>query len=59
LNGIGILNISIEHTAAIAALPYHHRDPFDRLLAVQSKIENMVLVSADPVFDVYEIKRVW
>ena len=51
LNGIGVLNIAMEHTAAVAILPFHHRDPFDRLLAVQSKIENMTLVSADPAFD--------
>ena len=59
LNGIAILNFSLEHTAAIAALPFHHRDPFDRLIIVQSKIEKMPLVSADPAFDAYEIERVW
>ena len=37
LNGIGVLNITLEHTAAIATLPFHHRDPFDRLLVAQSK----------------------
>ena len=59
MNGIGILNVTIEHTAAVATLPFHHRDPFDRLLAVQSKIEEMTLVSADPAFDAYAAKRVW
>ena len=59
LNGIGILNFSLEHIAAIASLPFHHRDPFDRLIAVQSKIEKMTLISADPSFDLYEIERVW
>jgi PIN domain nuclease of toxin-antitoxin system len=59
MNGIGILNVTIEHTAAIATLPFHHRDPFDRLLAVQSKIEEMALVSADPAFDAYDVKCVW
>ena len=59
LNGIGILNFSLEHTAAIATLPFHHRDPFDRLIAVQSKIEKMRPVSADHLFDAYEIERVW
>jgi PIN domain nuclease of toxin-antitoxin system len=58
-NGIGVLNLSMEHVAAIAALPFHHRDPFDRLIAVQARIEKMTLVSADPVFDIYEIERVW
>ncbi|MCE7905814.1 MAG: type II toxin-antitoxin system VapC family toxin [Anaerolineae bacterium CFX3] len=59
LNGIGVLNISLEHTAAIATLPFHHRDPFDRLIAVQAKIDEMVLLSADPIFDAYGAKRVW
>ena len=58
-NGIGILNITIEHTAAVASLPFHSRDPFDRLLVVQSKIEEMTLVSADSAFDTYDVKRVW
>lgn len=58
-NGIGVLNITMEHTAVITTLPFHHRDPFDRLLVVQSKIEDMALVSADPAFDAYDIKRVW
>ncbi len=56
MNGIGILNLSLEH---IAVLPFHHRDPFDRLITVQSKIEKMTLVSADPSFDAYEIEQVW
>ncbi|MBA4380578.1 MAG: PIN domain nuclease, partial [Anaerolinea sp.] len=41
------------------ALPFHHRDPFDRLIAVQAKIEKMPLVSADPAFDAYAVKRIW
>jgi PIN domain nuclease of toxin-antitoxin system len=59
LNGIGILNLSVEHTAAIVSLPFHHRDPFDRLMVVQARIEKMTLVSADPGFDAYEVQRVW
>lgn len=58
LNGIGVLNISLEHTAAIATLPFHHRDPFDRLIAVQAKIDEMVLLSADPIFDAYGAKYI-
>ena len=59
LNGIELLNISLDHTSAVTVLPFHHRDPFDRLLVVQSNIENMIFVSADPVFDAYGVKRVW
>lgn len=59
LNGVGILNIAMEHTAAITNLPFHHRDPFDRLIAVQAKLDKMNLLSADPIFDAYGVKRVW
>ena len=37
----------------------HHRDPFDRLLSVQARQENLLLVSADPIFDLYGVTRVW
>jgi PIN domain nuclease of toxin-antitoxin system len=59
INGIEILGVTIEHTAAVAALPFHHRDPFDRLLAIQAKTEEMTLVSADQAFDAYDVKRTW
>ncbi len=59
MNGIGILTLSLEHTAAISTLPFHHRDPFDRLIAVQARLEKMRLVSADSAFDAYEVQRVW
>ena len=39
-NGIGILNITIEHTAAVASLPFHSRDPFDRLMVAQAMVES-------------------
>ena len=59
MNGIGVLNFSLEHTAVISTLAFHHRDPFDRILAVQARLEKMPLVSADSAFDAYEVQRVW
>ena len=53
------LNISFKQIYHTQQLPLHHRDPFDRLLISQSLIENMHLVSADDIFDKYEIKRLW
>ncbi len=58
-NGIALLHINLRHTAALIYLPFYHRDPFDRLLAVQAVLENMPFVSADPVFEQYPLKRVW
>ena len=59
LNGFELLNIEIEHAAMVATLPFHHRDPFDRLLIAQAAVENMSVVSIDTVFDAYSVTRVW
>jgi PIN domain nuclease of toxin-antitoxin system len=59
LNSIQLLEIDLVHAAAVASLPFHHRDPFDRLLAAQAKREQLAVVSADPVFRKYGVKRVW
>ncbi len=59
LNQIGLLGITISHTAKVATLPFHHRDPFDRLLVAQAQVEQMPLVSSDPMFDAYGITRLW
>jgi PIN domain nuclease of toxin-antitoxin system len=59
LNHIEVLAIQLPHVAAVVAMPFHHRDPFDRLMAAQCQIEGLPIVSADPVFDAYSIRRVW
>jgi PIN domain nuclease of toxin-antitoxin system len=58
-NEFTILPIALPHVAAVATLPFHHRDPFDRMLAAQALHESLPLVSADPVFREYKVKRVW
>jgi PIN domain nuclease of toxin-antitoxin system len=40
-------------------MPFHHRDPFDRLLVAQAQVEGVPLVSADPALDAYGITRLW
>jgi PIN domain nuclease of toxin-antitoxin system len=59
LNQIEILAIELPHLAAVVAMPFHHRDPFDRLMAAQCQIEALPIISADPAFDAYSIRRVW
>jgi PIN domain nuclease of toxin-antitoxin system len=49
INGFDLLPIRIEHAAAVSALPFHHRDPFDRLLAAQAIKDNLALASADNI----------
>jgi PIN domain nuclease of toxin-antitoxin system len=48
------LRIDLSHAASVHSLPLIHRDPFDRLLITQSKIENMTLITADEVFMQYD-----
>lgn len=50
------LRIDLSHAADVHSLPNIHRDPFDRLLISQSKIEDMTIVSADKVFAGYDTK---
>ena len=59
VNGFTLLAISLEHVSGVAGLPFHHRDPFDRLLAAQALAEDLSVVSADPIFRRYGVTRVW
>ena len=59
LNQIELLPISIPHLARVSLLPFHHRDPFDRLLIAQAIVENIAIVSVDSAFDAYPVQRVW
>jgi PIN domain nuclease of toxin-antitoxin system len=58
-NGVEILPIQLVHIEAVSGLPFHHRDPFDRLLMAQAIVEGIVLLSSETVFDAYGVKRVW
>jgi PIN domain nuclease of toxin-antitoxin system len=53
------LPVSVRHTARMISLPFHHKDPFDRLIAAQSLAEGLVLASADAAFEAYGVTRVW
>jgi len=54
-----VLQITVSHLKHVADLPYHHRDPFDRLLIAQSHVENIPVITSDSTFDQYAIQRVW
>lgn len=59
LNNLELLLLSLKQISTIVTLPFHHRDPFDRLLAAQALTENLLLVSRDAIFDDYGVKRLW
>ena len=58
-NGFRPLAIDLRHAARVATLPFHHRDPFDRLLVAQALEEDLAVVSADPVLAKYGVNRIW
>jgi PIN domain nuclease of toxin-antitoxin system len=58
-NGIAWLPVRKEHALGVVDLPFHHRDPFDRLLVAQAKVEKLTMLSADSVFHAYGIPVVW
>lgn len=59
VNGFELLPVKVKHTSVVATLPFHHRDPFDRLLIAQAIEEKMTLLSVDTVFDDYGVTRLW
>jgi len=58
-NDFAILAIEPKHTSLLTTLPLYHKDPFDRLLVAQARIENMAIVSADDALDAYGVQRAW
>jgi PIN domain nuclease of toxin-antitoxin system len=58
-NGFDLLGIELRHATHVELLPEHHKDPFDRLLAAQSLLEGMPLVSVDAQLDPYGVNWLW
>lgn len=59
INGIELFAVNVAHILTLDTLPHHHRDPFDRILVAQAKVENIPLVSKDAVFSQYPITIIW
>ena len=58
-DGLIALDIKSTHALQAAALPMHHKDPFDRMLIAQSQLEQLPILTTDSVFDAYNIKVIW
>lgn len=58
LNNLQILLIVRQHIYALENLPFHHKDPFDRLLIAQSIVEDYTLVTDDPKFPGYSVNLI-
>jgi PIN domain nuclease of toxin-antitoxin system len=58
-NGLAVLHLATSHVARVATLPFHHRDPFDRMLIAQALVEGLPIVGVDTAFDPYGTERIW
>ena len=58
-NRIQILDITVDSLIKLTTLPFHHRDPFDRLIIAQALVEELPIIGADAAFDAYGISREW
>ncbi len=58
-NNLQILPLRLKHIFGLQDLPLHHKDPFDRLLLVQSQIENLYLISSDSTLKLYQVNLCW
>lgn len=58
-SNLSLLNIGMDHLARLSTLPFHHRDPFDRLLIAQATVDDLELVTRDSHFANYGIRVVW
>jgi PIN domain nuclease of toxin-antitoxin system len=57
--GVRGLSVTDAHAAAVADLPMHHRDPFDRLLVAQAMVEGMSILSKDQILHRYDVTVLW
>jgi PIN domain nuclease of toxin-antitoxin system len=58
-SGATPLAVSIEHAEAVRSLPWHHRDPFDRMLVAQAMVEDASIVSGDARLGAYDVRVLW
>ena len=57
--GFDPMPVTAEHAEHAEHLPWHHRDPFDRLLIAQASLENSALISADERLSAYDVELLW
>jgi PIN domain nuclease of toxin-antitoxin system len=56
--GVSTLPIDVRHASAVASLPLHHRDPFDRMLVSQAMVEGLPIITADAAIAAYDCEVV-
>jgi PIN domain nuclease of toxin-antitoxin system len=59
VNGVRLLAVELPHVLELGELPTHHKDPFDRLLAAQARVEDLHLVTTDATVRQYPVTCLW
>ncbi len=59
MDRIETLSINAFHALQAAALPLHHKDPFDRMLIAQTQLEKIVILTNDTAFTYYDVETLW
>jgi len=57
--GFEKLAVTSSHALLAGQIPSGHKDPFDRILAAQAKLENLAMLTIDPAFDTFGVQRLW
>ncbi len=58
-NGFEILPVTFDDTLTVSGLPFHHRDPFDRIIIAQAITNGLIIISKDEHFSPYNVKVIW
>lgn len=58
-NSFELIPISFQHTKKLLEMPFHHKDPFDRMIISQAIIEKLTIISKDSNFKLYDIECLW
>lgn len=56
---LSLLEITLDHALAAGGLPMHHKDPFDRMLIAQARLEGIPIATPDKAFATYDVDRFW
>lgn len=57
--GVRTMDVTSAHALAVIDLPWHHRDPFDRILVAQARLEKLTLATADDALEGYDVDMLW
>ena len=58
-NGFELLDVNFQHALVLSELPFHHKDPFDRMILAQAITEKIPIISIDQYFQNYDVNVVW